>query len=102
MTLMAISDLLKVETTATSPVRAGDLEITPVARAWRLKVPGWKSGIVWSHPRSVEVKDSGGRERKLPVRNSTRLIQLAICSGAVVTTIAVKAVRKKAAARKRG
>jgi hypothetical protein len=58
------------------PVQSGDLQITPVARAWRLQL-GQNLGVIWNRPSAVVVEAAGSR-RVIPVIDITRLVQWSI------------------------
>ncbi|MBE0429693.1 MAG: hypothetical protein IBX61_07445 [Thermoleophilia bacterium] len=90
--------LIHIKTSRGKPVMAGEVEITPVARSWRLNlptVPGQKRALILNRPRAVEIRGSGGRRQTLPVRDRTRRSQLAICAGASALALALLTKRKR-------
>lgn len=59
-----------------TPLRSGDLQITPVARNLRLQL-GKNLGFIWNRPSAVVV-EGGGSRQVIPVYDYTRLAQWTI------------------------
>ena len=57
------------------PVKLGEGEVTPYSRATIVQFPG--IGLVWNRPAGVLVKRSDGSEAELPIRDVTRIAQIA-------------------------
>jgi hypothetical protein len=58
------------------PVQRGDLQITPIARSWRLQL-GQYFGLIWNRPSAVVIETAGSRQ-VIPVIDFTRLVQWSI------------------------
>ena len=75
------------KTRAGEPVEANDLTIYPVARSFRVNIPGAHGGIIWNRPVAVIVEDSAGNRQVLPVVDRTRQIQMAIFGAGLLGTL---------------
>ena len=75
---------IHVENRAGSIIQAGDNQIMPISQAIRLQIPGLSGGLIWNRPVSVVVTAPDGQEQVLPIRDVTRIAQLAILGMAVV------------------
>lgn len=62
------------------PVKFGDGEVTPYSRATIVQFPGLAGGLVWSRPGGVFVRRSDGSEAEIPIRDETRIAQIALLS----------------------
>jgi len=86
------------QTNTGEPVRVGDLSIYPVARSYRINMPGVHGGIIWNRPVAVIVENSRGDRQELPVVDRTRQLQIAIFSaglfGAFLTWLLFRKSRK--------
>jgi hypothetical protein len=68
------------------PLTVGDVTVTPWARALVVRLP--RGGFVWNRPTAVTVQRAGA-ERRLPVVDVTRLLQLALLALAAAIAIAI-------------
>lgn len=59
-------------------MKFGDGELTPYSRATIVHVPSLSGGLVWNRPGGVYVKRSDGSETELPIRDETRVAQIAL------------------------
>ena len=59
-------------------MQVGETEVTPYARATMVQFPGLLGGLVWNRPAGVLVKRSDGGEARLPIRDVTRIAQIAL------------------------
>ena len=69
---------VEVETRAGDPISVGDSKIIPLAKVAQLKIPGWFGGVIWNRPVAVVVQTDDDEEQVVPVRDITRVAQLAI------------------------
>ena len=67
-----------VETHAGEPIEVGDSKIVPLAKAVRFQKTGWLGGVIWNRPVAVVVQTGDDEERVIPIRDVTRIAQLAI------------------------
>lgn len=67
-----------VETRAGEPIEVGDSKIVPLAKVVRFQKPSWLGGVIWNRPVAVVVQTGNDEERVIPVRDVTRIAQLAI------------------------
>ena len=58
--------------------KVGNLELTPYSRATIVHIPGPTGGLVWNRPAGVLVKNENGDETALPIRDETRIAQVAL------------------------
>jgi hypothetical protein len=75
------------QTSAGDPIAVDDYMVYPVARSYRLNMPGVHGGIIWNRPHVVIVEDSGGDRQVIPVVDPTRRLQISILGAAVVGTL---------------
>lgn len=75
------------QTSAGEPVQVNDLTVYPVARSYRIALPGARGGIVWNRPLAVIVEDNEGTRQILPVIDRTRQLQFAIFSAGFIGTL---------------
>ncbi|GMR11807.1 MAG: hypothetical protein BMS9Abin28_2652 [Anaerolineae bacterium] len=59
-------------------IKLGDGEVTPYSRATIVQIPGISGGLVWNRPAGVLVMRSDGSEADLPIRDVTRIAQIAL------------------------
>jgi hypothetical protein len=74
---------LASETQAGQSYKVGDYRVTPMARATRIRIPGTNAGLVWNRPASVVAEYPDGETVVLPVRDYTRIIQVALLGAAL-------------------
>ena len=75
------------QTSAGEPVEVNDLTVYPVARSYRVNLPGARGGIIWNRPLAVIVEDADGTRQILPVIDRTRQLQIAIFSAGFIVTL---------------
>ena len=68
----------KIELLESEPILSGDAEVVVRARAVHIPLPFAHGGFIWNRPVSVRVRRPGVSEQTLPVRDVTRLLQLAL------------------------
>lgn len=68
----------KVETHDSAPILSGDAEIVLRSHAVHIPLPFAHGGFIWNRPLSVRVRRPGVSDETLPVRDVTRLLQLAL------------------------
>jgi hypothetical protein len=83
---MANKNFVK-QTSTGEPVEINDLTVYPVARSYRINMPGVRGGFIWNRPVAVIVEDSAGNRQVLPVVDRTRLLQIAIFSAGLLGTL---------------
>ena len=69
---------IRVELLDSAPIMSGDAEVVVRSRAVRIPLPFAHGGLIWNRPVSVRVRRMGGSDQTLPVRDVTRLLQLAL------------------------
>ena len=82
-----LKKILVQQTSAGEPVVVNDLTVYPVARSYRVNMPGARGGIVWNRPLAVIVEDTDGTRQILPVIDRTRQLQIAIFSAGFIVTL---------------
>jgi hypothetical protein len=65
----------------------GDLELTPMTRVLKVKVPGYHAGLVWNRPKAVVVRTADGEEQVIPVTDFTRIAIWAMLAGGLLGAI---------------
>lgn len=75
------------KTRAGEPVEVNDLTIYPVARSYRVNMPGARGGIIWNRPMAVIVEDPAGHRQVIPIVDRTRQLQIAILSAGMLGTL---------------
>ena len=68
----------KLELLESAPIMSGDAEVVVRARAVHIPLPFAHGGLIWNRPISVSVRRPGVSELTLPVRDVTRILQLAL------------------------
>lgn len=79
--------ILIQETSAGEPVQVNNLTVYPVARSYRINMPGTRGGVVWNRPLAVIVEDNQGTRQVLAVIDRTRRLQIAILGAGLVITL---------------
>ena len=69
---------LKIEFLESAPLLSGDAEVVVRSRAIQLPLPFAHGGFIWNRPVSVSVRRPGVPDQTLPVRDLTRILQLAL------------------------
>ena len=80
-------DIAWAQEASAAPVTLGDVTVTPRARALVVRLP--QGGFVWNRPTAVTVERAGA-ERRVPVVDVTRLLQLGALALAAVTAAAAR------------
>jgi len=75
------------QTSPGDPVEVNEVTIYPVARSYRINLPGVRGGIIWNKPLAVIVEDSNGNRQVLPVPDRTRQLQIAIFYAGLIGTL---------------
>ena len=87
---------LIVETHAGEPIEVGRSKIVPLAKVVRYQKPGWLGGVIWNRPIAVVVQTEDEEEQVIPIRDVTRIAQIAIVgSGLLVILMAWLLTRTK-------
>jgi len=68
--------MLETETRFGEEIVVGGRRLAGVARIFRWWLPGGRGGVVWSRPAAVVVSPGTAEERRLPIRDTTRIAQL--------------------------
>ena len=79
--------ILVQQTSWGEPVNAGEVNVYPIARSYRINFPGARGGIVWNRPLAVIVEDSRGGRQIIPVQDRTRQLQVAILAAGFFGTL---------------
>jgi hypothetical protein len=79
-----LDQFIHIENRAGQIIQAGNTQIMPISQAIRMRLPGLPGGLIWNRPVSVVVTSAGGQEQILPIRDITRIAQLAIWAMAVL------------------
>jgi hypothetical protein len=83
--MTGIKDQFQLQTGVGQPVTVGDITITPQFQALVVRLP--IGGFVWNRPTAILVEQDGETKR-VPIRDSTRIIQLWLLGFSVVFLIA--------------
>lgn len=75
----------KHQTTFGAPATAGDVTVTPEAKAITVRFPN--AGFVWNRPVAILVERDGQTER-IPIVDVTRMVQLGLFGLSFVLSIA--------------
>ena len=75
---------ITLESRAGEAIKAGTRRLIPLTRVVKVHLPGQSGGVVWNRPAAVLVREADGRETQLPVRDVTRLAQLAILAAGLL------------------
>ena len=68
-------------------VVAGDRQIYPIMRSFKVRLPGMGSVFTWKTPVMVLIKGPDGTSQEMPVRDITREIQILLLVSVVLTTL---------------
>jgi len=80
-----ISSLVQLTTVRARPITAGDLRVTPESRILAVRLPF--GGFVWHQPTGVVVERGGRTIQRLPIRDLTRIVQIAGVLATLVLTL---------------
>ena len=72
---------IALESSQGNPVEVSGWKLTPIARAFRLRLPWKTAGLTWNRPSAVIVEGPGQPRRVIRIQDSTRLAQVAILGG---------------------
>ena len=64
--------------------RTRNMELTPITRVTKIKIPGYHAGLVWNRPKAVLVRWDDGLEQTLPVTDVTRVAIWAMLAGGLI------------------
>jgi hypothetical protein len=77
---------LVTETQAGETYTVGEYRLTPMGKATRFRIPGTNAGLIWNRPASVVAEFSSGETVVVPVKDTTRIVQLALLGTAVAVS----------------
>ena len=77
------------------PVTVGEMQVTPLAKTFRLPIPSISGGLVWNRPFAVEVRAADGKEWSLPVPDVTRQAQIALLAMGLIGVLLIGLVSRK-------
>ena len=80
---------LQTETSAGTPIKAGNYKIVPFSKSVRLDFPNNNGGFIWNRPVSVLAIDADGEETVIPVHDITRRYQLAIFGSGLISILLI-------------
>jgi len=80
---------ITVETGAGEPILAGGLTIVPFARSVRIHPAGVPVGLIWNSPAALAIQGGDGPDRKLPMRDVTRRVQLALLGAGLAGSLLI-------------
>jgi len=92
---MQVTRMFQSQAVSGSPVRAGDITVTPQSRALIVRLPF--GGLVWRRPTAVLVERAGQTSR-IPIVDVTRVVQLALLGASmfvVLVTVRIQLSRRK-------
>ncbi len=87
--------LLHIETQAGQPIQAGNLRLTPFARATSLRWPNFPGGVIWNRPTAILVQSPDGSEVTLPIHDTTRRQQLTLLGVGLFAALLVRLFFRK-------
>lgn len=79
-----LKEQFQVQTVVGQPVIVGDISVTPQSQAIIVRLP--IGGFVWHRPTALLVKQEG-QEKRIPIRDLTRILQLGLLGFSVVLSI---------------
>jgi hypothetical protein len=79
-------DIAWAREASAEPVTAGDVTVTPRARALVVRLP--RGGFVWNRPTAVIV-ERAGQVRRIQVVDVTRILQLGLLGLGLVIAVAI-------------
>ena len=88
--MVGLRKIARFTTTEGNPIRIGDVTVTPRSTALVIRLPF--GGIVWNRPVGVTVQ-RGDVIQDLPIRDLTRIAQIALVSAAAFLLIASRLIR---------
>ena len=92
-----MSSLVQIETLWSKPIHAGTRTIITQSRVLHIHVPFLRGGIVWNRPLAVLILSNDGRDQVLPVRDVTRLAQLALFASGLAGALLIRLVTARRA-----
>lgn len=72
------NSVIRIETKTSEPIQMGRAQVIVRSRAVHIRLPWPNGGLIWNRPLSVSVYEPDGSGYRLPVRDVTRLIELAL------------------------
>jgi hypothetical protein len=82
--------MIQFATLSSQPIAVGDLQITVRSRALQVRFPGASGGVIWNRPIAVSVYQPDGAVEHLPVRDVTRLMQVAFLACALLAFVMLR------------
>jgi hypothetical protein len=82
-----MNSIIIQQTQAGEPINAGEMNIYPVARSYRIDFPAARGGIVWNRPLAVIVEDPHGSRKIIPIQDRTRQLQVAMLAAGFFGTL---------------
>jgi hypothetical protein len=77
------------------PISAGEMQITPLTKAFELPIPSIFGGLFWYRPYAVEVRTAEGKVWSLPVQDITRQAQIALLAMGLIGVLLIGLVSRK-------
>ena len=85
---MAQSDkLIGWQTVAGQPVTVNDITVTPLAQTLTVRWP--QGGLAWNRPVALLVQQADTQQRRVPITDVTRLVQLALLGSGLLLYLAI-------------
>jgi hypothetical protein len=76
-------------------ITAGETQVTPLTKTFRLPIPVISGGLVWNRPFAVEVRGADGNVWSLPVSDITRQAQIALLAMGLIGVLLIGLVSRK-------
>jgi hypothetical protein len=87
--------IFKIQSSVGEPIPAGDLQLIPIARSLRVGFPGLKGGLIWNRPLAVVARAKDGTQTVYPIRDVTRLVQLALLGAGLALALGAWLLRSR-------
>lgn len=84
MNIQLSKPFIQIENLPNPPIHLGEQTLIPFAQVIKLVLPGGQVLFSWSRPSGVQLQTASGNQAVIPVRDITRMIQVAlvmICAG---------------------
>jgi hypothetical protein len=90
-----MNSLIQIETQWGKPIQFGERKVVVQSRALQIRLPFLEGGLVWNRPVSVLVESSDGHDQVLPVRDVTRIAQIALIALGLAGMILIGLIPRK-------
>jgi hypothetical protein len=82
-----VRQMITTEVQAGEPIEVGEFRLIPMEKATRFKLSGAPGGVIWNRPASVVAYYPDGESVVLPIKDHTRIIQIALLGGGIAMAV---------------